>query len=179
MREWYPGVMSVLRIVLPDGMGFGWFKLDPGVFGYEPPRTFEGGLGLWGYLRAATAYVVEDETFGLVGYGCRLDASRDEVRAFPTDGVRKRVRFVAQGIDVKAQTGEIVSALLDREGKKVRLEMSDSTGLVETIHLEIRGLRAGDYEVGYRDATERRTVTDVLRLALPADRAEVIRIERI
>ena len=37
--------------VLPDGMGFGWFKLDPGVFACEPPKTFEGGSGLWAFLQ--------------------------------------------------------------------------------------------------------------------------------
>jgi len=64
LMKGYAGVMSVLHNVLPDGMGFSWFKLDPGVFGYEPPRTFEGGPGLWGFLRAAKACVVEDPTFG-------------------------------------------------------------------------------------------------------------------
>jgi hypothetical protein len=85
LMKGYPGVMAVLHNILPDGMGYGWFKLDPGTFSCEPPKTFEGGPGLWGFLRAAKSYVVHDEAFGRVGFGCRIDECGDQIRAFPRD----------------------------------------------------------------------------------------------
>ena len=87
----YPGVTSVLRCVQADGMGFAWFFYAPGVYGFEPPRTFEGGIALWGYLQTARAYVVEDPSFGLTGYGCRVDTGPDGIAIVPLDGVKKRV----------------------------------------------------------------------------------------
>jgi hypothetical protein len=179
LQKGYPGVMSVLHNVQPDGMGFGWFMLTPGVFGYEPPRTFEGGPGLWGYLRAAKAYVVRDQTFGLTGYGCRVEGTRDETRVSPNDGVRKRVRFVGEGIDIEAQTGEIASVRLRKKGDRLRLEMTDSTGLVKKIQLGIRGLEKGEYDVKYGVVAKRRRVRDVLELTLPIAQAKSITIGKV
>ena len=175
----YPGVMSVMHNVLPDGMGFAWFKFNPGVFGYEPPRTFEGGIGLWAYLRAAKAYVVEDRSFGLVGYGCRLETSANDIRVFPQDGVKKRVRFVAQRIDLEASAGEISSVALNQKDGSLNLQIADSTGLVKTVTLSIKGLQAGDYEMGFAGASERRSVKGALNLALPLEKAKSISIRRV
>jgi hypothetical protein len=110
----YAGMMSVLHNVLPDGMGFGWFKLDPGVFACEPPRTFEGGSGLWAFLQAAKSYVVNDPSFGWIGYGCRVENEANEVRVFPKDGVRKRLLIVPDKLQVILRRGEIKSLTFDR-----------------------------------------------------------------
>ncbi len=137
------------------------------------------GLGLWGFLRAAKAYVVEDPAFGLVGYGCRIERTADEIRAFPKDGVKKRLRFVAEKIDIEAAAGEIVSAALNAKCGDLELQMADSTNLVKIVRLAIKGLRPGDYEVSFDESKERRTVRDVLRLDLPFERAKVIRIWKV
>ncbi len=178
LMKGYPGVWSVMHNVQPDGMGFAWFMYNAGVFGYEPPRTFEGGLGLWGFLRATKAYVVDDPAFGLVGYGCRIERTADEIRAFPKDGVKKRLRFVAERIDIEAWAGEIASAALNAKTGDLELQMADSTNLVKIVRLAIRGLRPGDYEISFDESKERRTVRDVLRLDLPFERAKVIRVQK-
>jgi len=175
----YPGVMSVMRCVQPDGMGFAWFMYKPGVFGFEPPRTFEGGLSLWGFLRAAKAYVVEDPAFGLVGYGCRLENTADEIRAFPQEGVKKRVRFVAERIDIDVAAGEIASAALNPRAGSLDIRLTDSTGLVKTARLAVKGLQAGDYEVGFDGGAERRRVKDTLALEVPFEQAKEIRIWKV
>jgi len=152
---------------------------DPGVFGYEPPRTFEGGPGLWGYLRAAKAYVVEDPTFGWIGYGCRLETTADEIKAFPNDGVKKRVRFVSDRIDIEASAGEIISASFNRKAGSLGLEITDSTGLVKTARLAVQGLRPGDYREEFEGGAERRSVKDTLNIELPIDRARAISIKKL
>ena len=179
LMKGYAGVVSVLHNVLPDGMGFGWFKLDPGVFGYEPPRTFEGGPGLWGYLRAAKAYIVEDPTFGWIGYGCRLETTADEIKVFPKDGVKKRVRFVPDRIDIEVSAGEIISAVFNKKAGSLGLEITDSTGLVKTARLAVQGLRPGDYRVEFEGGAERRSVKDTLNIELPIDRARAISIKKL
>jgi hypothetical protein len=174
----YPGVMSVLRNVQPDGMGFAWFMYAPDVFGFEPPRTFEGGLGLWGFLRAAKAYVVEDPSFGWIGYGCRVEAGPEDIKAMPNDGVRKRLCFVAAGLDVEVRAGEIARASFRPKDGRLSLELADSTGLVRTARLTIRGLSAGDYDVGTAAGAERRAVADLLELERPMAEAADILIAR-
>jgi len=179
LTKGYAGVMSVLHNVLPDGMGFGWFMLNPGVFGYEPPRTFEGGPGLWGFLRAAKAYVVEDRSFGLVGYGCKIETTADEIRVFPKDGVKKRVRFVPDRIEIEASTGEIACAVFNKKAGSLGLELTDSTGLVKTVRLTVKGLQVGDYEVRFEGGAERRNVKDILNLELPINQAKAINIRKL
>jgi hypothetical protein len=179
LMKGYPGVMSVLHNLHPDGMGYGWFNLTPGIFGYEPARTFESGPGLWGCLRAAKSYVVEDPAFGLVGYGCRLETAPDEIRVFPQDGVKKRIRFVADRLDIEAMTGEITRAAFSRQSARLTLQMADSTGLVKTVNLTIKGLQPGVYEVRHGTAASRRDVKETLTLDLPLAQAKAINIQKI
>src|SRR5262249_46785674 len=143
----YAGMMSVLHNVLPDGMGFGWFKLDPGVFACEPPRTFEGGSGLWAFLQAAKSYVVNDPGFGCIGYGCRVETEADQVRVFPKDGVRKRLMIVPDKLQVSLRRGEIKSLTFDRKTSAVNLEIEDTIGMVKTVPVIIEGLEPGEFEV--------------------------------
>ncbi len=179
LMKGYPGVMSVLHNLHPDGMGYGWFTLTPGIFNYEPARTFESGPGLWGYLRAAKSYVVDDSVFGLVGYGCSLETTQDEIRVIPQDGVRKRIRLVSDRIDIEASTGEITQAAWNKQAGLLTLEMADSTGLVRSVNLAVKGLQPGIYEIRRASTAERREVKEILSLALPLSQAKSIAIRRV
>lgn len=174
----YAGVMSVLHNILPEGMGFGWFRLDPGVFACDPARTFEGGPGLWGFLRAAKAYVVDDPVFGRVGVGCRVEPDGEAVKVVPRDGVRKRVRLTADRLDVQASSGEIAECVFEPRRAGVRLRMEDTTGLVRVVRLQIDGLEAGMYTVRTGDVEESRAVQGTLRLAVPVGLAACITVTR-
>ncbi len=149
----YAGVMSVMHNVLPDGMGFNHFICTPGIFDNEPPRTFESGPGLWGFLRSAKSYVVSDPAFGLTGCGCAVESRRsqhdDQLVVTLKDGVRKRLRFVDEKIDFEATQGEIVRATWDKPRNSFELEMEDSTGHVKTAALFVRGLEKGEYRVSH------------------------------
>jgi len=179
LMKGYPGVMSVMRCVQPDGMGFAWFMYDPDVFGFEPPRTFEGGIALWAFLRTAKAYVVEDRSFGLVGYGCRLEESAHEIRGFPKDGVKKRVRFVSEKIDLEVVKGEITYVIFNKKDMSLSLHLSDSTGHVKTTSFAVKGLQAGEYEVKMDGVSELHRVEDILFLTYPIDQAKAINIRKV
>jgi len=166
----------VVSNVLADGMGFWGFIFKPGVFHHIPPRTFEGGLELWGFLRAAKSYLVEDKSFGLVGYGCRVETTGDNIIVFPEDGLRKRVRLVAQKIDLEALAGEIKSFEFNKKDGSLRLEMTDSTGLVKKARLVVRGLKRGRYQISQGKAVESQVVKDVLTIEFTLNQAEEISI---
>ena len=86
----YAGVVSVMANVLPGGMGYNFFICTPGIYDREPPRTFEGGSGLWGFLKSSKSYVVKDPTFGEVGFGCKVEATDRALTVYPKDGLQKR-----------------------------------------------------------------------------------------
>lgn len=174
----YAGVVSVMHNVLADGMGFAWFMLRPGVFACEPPKTFENGPGLWGFLRSAKSYVVNDALFGTVGFGCRVEVSSGSVRVYPRDGVRKRLRFVEENIDIEMATGEIQAVAHRQPDRYLEIQTGDSTGIVRTVNLAVRGLPQGPYKVSTAHYASQVKVTDTLDLSFPLAEAKVITIER-
>jgi hypothetical protein len=178
----YAGMMSVLHNVLHDGMGFGWFKLDPGVYACEPPRTFEGGSGLWAFFQGAKSYVVSDQSFGLIGYGCRVENEKDneanEIRVFPKDGVRKRLMIVPEKLQVQVQRGEIKSFIFEREARAVRMEIEDTTGIVKTVPVTIEGLEAGEYRLQTKNSEMQVQASEKLMFEVPVEEAGSLYLRR-
>lgn len=175
----YAGMMSVLHNVLPDGMGFGWFKLDPGVFACEPPRTFEGGSGLWAFIQAAKSYVVNDPTFGWIGYGCRVENEANQVRVFPKDGVRRRVLVVPDKIHVTLRRGELKCLTLGRQTSGLDLQIEDITGIVKTVPVRIEGLEPGEYRIRTATSELRARASEKMEFEVPLEEAKSLQISRV
>jgi hypothetical protein len=174
----YAGVMSVEVDLLPDGMCFAHFISTPGIFDFTPPRTLDGGIAQFGFLKAIKSYVMKDDSFGLIGCGCRVESSGNEIRVYPRDGLKKRLRFVPQKIDLEAAQGEVDQVTMSDDAKWLELSLSDSTGVVIKAELEIEGLDKGEYLVRYGGSAKRMPVADALKLSLPIADAKLIRIER-
>lgn len=175
----YPGHASMMTEINTEGAGYGWFMCTPGIYAHEPPRTFENGPAIWAFLRGAKAWVVKDAVFGLSGLGCTVESKGGEVVARPNDGVRKRLRFVAEKIDLNASSGEFQEVGLGADGVSLRLRMVDSTGVVRTANVSIRGIPAGTYAVRHSGGEERVTVADVLRVRAPIGGASDISVKKI
>jgi hypothetical protein len=146
LAKGYGGVTSVMANVTYDGMGFNYYDCRAGVLDHQPPITWEGGCGLWGFLQATKAYVVKDPAFGLIGYGCEVMSTSEKVTVIPYDGLRKRVFFAEQKIEVEALAGEINEVSLSR-ADRISLAMTDSTGLAKQAILRVHGLADGKYHI--------------------------------
>ncbi len=173
----YAGVMSVQANNLPDGMGFGFFRYDPEIFAPWPACTLDNGIGQYGFFKAAKAYVVNDEAFGLVGYGCDVEQTEDGLVVCPRDGLRKRVRLVDEGIDIETRQGEIDTLVYDRSSASIILHMDDSTGLVHTVKAKIEGFGAEEVRVSFGDDTRTVDASDGLTITVPVDKASAICLE--
>jgi hypothetical protein len=175
----YAGVMSVLHNVLLDGMGFGWFRLDPGVFACEPPKTFEGGPGLWGFVRAAKSYVVLDDSFGLMGYGCQVSELGDELTIVPKDGIRKRIRVVDERLDVEVSRGEVKKLRFNRRTRELQIEIEDTTGIVQTAQITVKGLAPGKYYLMTRTSQMDIQATNELIVSAPIADATMLKLSKL
>jgi hypothetical protein len=175
----YAGVMSVMHNVLPGGMGFNHFICTPGIFDNEPPRTFESGSGLWGFLRAAKSYVIKDDTFGLIGCGCSVEESAERVIVVPKDGVRKRLRFADDQVDIELTQGELNRVAWNKARQSCELEVEDTTGCVKTAAFLLRGLEKGEYRVRYGNSSKRISSEGTLLVETPISQARNIRIEKL
>jgi hypothetical protein len=174
----YAGVMSVEVDLLADGMCYAHFISTPGIFDFTPPRTLDGGIAQFGFLNAVKSYVIEDDAFGLVGCGCRVESVPGEIRVHPRDGLRKRLRFVSQKIDLEVGQGEIDQVTMGDQTRWFELCLSDSTGFVKKAEFDLTGLEKGVYLVRHGSSTERMTNCGTLSISLPIDDATLIRIER-
>lgn len=174
----YAGVMSVMHNVLPDGMGFNFFICTPGVLDHEPPRTFESGEGLWGFLQAAKSYVMKDDAFGLIGCGCGVEVSGDRIIVTPKDGLRKRVRFVEEGVDLEATQGEISQLVFAKSPFAIELKMSDSTGVVKTAAVNIQGIPKGAYRIRHGRTAKKIYSDGSLTASTPMAEAGHLEIEK-
>jgi hypothetical protein len=174
----YAGVMSVEVNLLPDGMCFAHFISTPGVYDFTPSRTLDGGIAQFGFLKAVKSYVMRDDSFGLIGCGCRVESSGKEIRVYPRDGLKKRLRFVPQKIDLEAAQGEVDQITISDDTRWLELSLSDSTAVVKKAELEIKGLDKGAYLIRYGGSADRKLVSDVLKLSLPIADAKLIRIEK-
>lgn len=162
LAKGYGGVTSVMANVTSDGMGFNYYDCRAGVLDHEPPITWEGGCGLWGFLQAIKAYVVKDPTFGLIGYGCDVKSMPEKTTVIPYDGLRKRVFFAEDKIEVEALAGEITEVSLSRTNR-ISLAMADSTGLVKQAILRVYGLPDGKYHItGGRESHDAQSLAGVL-----------------
>ncbi|MGD1106037.1 MAG: DUF5695 domain-containing protein [Terracidiphilus sp.] len=119
----YAGVMSVEVDLLPDGMCFAHFISTPGIYDFTPPRTLDGGIAQFGFLKAVKSYVIRDDSFGLIGCGCRVESSGKEIRVYPQDGLKKRLRFVPQKINLEAAQGEVDQVTISDDGKQWELSV--------------------------------------------------------
>jgi hypothetical protein len=160
----YGGILSVMANLLPDGMGFGQFVSSPGTQAFDPPRTLDGGIGMYGFFKAAKSYVFRDPSFGLIGAGCDVTEAGPRITATLRDGLRKRLRFIEQKLDVEAQKGEIVSATLEVSSGSLTLAMADSTSLSPGARVVITGLAPGKYSVSYGSQKTTQSVKDSLIL---------------
>ncbi len=174
----YAGIMSVMANLLPDGMGFGHYVSSPGVQAFDPPKTLDNGIGMYGFFKAAKSYVFQDQSFGTIGAGCDVQVAGSRVTARPRDGLRKRLRFMESRVDLEAEKGEIISATADTSGRYVALEMGDSTSLVEEVRVVVKGLQPGSYSIAYGARKETRSISDTVILEWPLKESRSIVVQR-
>jgi len=174
----YAGLVSVMANLLPDGMGFGWFRYSPSVFAHDPPRTLDNGIGQYGFFKAAKAYVVNDPTFGLIGYGCHVTKEDDSISVIPWDGLKKRLRFMPEGIDIELIQGELARLELDRNVSSLKLYIGDSTGYVRDAEVILVGINNSQVRVAYGGRSQLLSVsTGEIQLKIPVELAGKVQID--
>lgn len=138
----YGGLLSCLANLRANGVAYGWFLWRPEHMGFDP-RTLDIGIGLYGFLQAVKSYVVNDETFGLIGYGCNIDTNNGgHWKITPWDGLGKRLVLAPLRIEIIVEKGELTQVDVDPKSRRISLELTDSTGFVKDVNLLVKGMNA-------------------------------------
>ena len=119
------GLASFLTSVRASGAARGWFTWWPDRTGFDS-RSLDTDLGLYGYLRAAAAYVLTEPTFGLTGYMCAARPGPDgSIEVEPANGVDDTIHFCDHDLSVYA-TAPIRRARFHPAGRVLELEVAPS-----------------------------------------------------
>ena len=152
LRLGYGGLSSFLSTVRRDGAAHGWFLCWPDRFGFDT-RSLDTDMGLYNYVRHARGYVVEDEDFGIIGYGCLPARTEHGLEIDVLDGVGRQLFIVPLGLKLEVPCGGLRHIWLDErihrcvvlfaKGSSARLDdvllLSDSPWKIELMNMETGG----------------------------------------
>jgi Family of unknown function (DUF5695) len=134
------GLSSFLTSVRENGAARGWFTWWPDRTGFDS-RSLDTDLGLYAYLRAAAAYVLTEEPFGLVGYGCSVrPVPGDGIAVTPANGVDDRVYFCDHDLAVLASSR--LHQVVLSAGASVLTVDAGPVGLPGTVRVQGREVRS-------------------------------------
>lgn len=96
----------------------------------------------------------------------------------PADLGRINSGDLAAAFDLTAATREF-EKVTPRGKTDLQVQMGDSTGLVKSAQVTVRGLPAGTYEVRYSGNSQRMPETDVMTLQVPIASVGQVAIRRV
>lgn len=129
LRYAYAGLTSFLTTIRGDGSANGWFLWWPDRFGFDS-RSLDTDMGMYAYLRTARSYIVEDEAFGLCGYGCDPIAREDVLDISILDGVGRTIDIIPLGLRIRSVNGGMRRISLNAVTRECRIVGADATDVV-------------------------------------------------
>lgn len=109
LRVAYGGLMGGITNIDQTGFSSAAFHAWPDMMKWDP-YSGDYGMGFFGHAYAAATYLVNDPTFGWVGYGGNVSQARGGVRIEPRDGARARLFVAPAGAWITLEAGKIASA---------------------------------------------------------------------
>jgi hypothetical protein len=139
------GLFGIWSLVRNDGAaGMGFCPDSASAMYGIAPSTGDIGLGLYQYLREATALVVPLRPGGVQTVGCHLQVDtvnhEDVYTVRPWDGVGRRISVRRLGLDVALDFGHIDELRFDAAKRRVQLEIRNPAGWEVTCRTRVRGM---------------------------------------
>jgi len=152
LMQGYAGVLAPWPSVGKTGDGSTGYHTDPWVREFDPLST-AGAIGLWGSLRGLGSYLVRDEHFGLLGFGCDVSASRGYT-IIPQDGLSKRAYFQPIGVGVELDVGRLTKVAASESGTTLWVAFTVDESFETRTTVTVSGLREGTYRLTANGETQ-------------------------
>ena len=110
LRVAYGGMMGGITNIDQDGFSSAAFHSAPDMMRWDP-YSGDYGMGFFGHAYAAGSYLVNDPTFGWIGFGGDVREGRGEVSIVPRDGARSRLFIAPAGQWIELEAGKIAKAV--------------------------------------------------------------------
>ena len=126
----YGGLSSFLSTLRRDGAAYGWFLCWPDRTGFDT-RSLDTDMDLYGYLLIARSYVLEENGFGLVGFGCMPDEQENILEIDILDGVGRSLTIVPLDLKIEYTPGGLKHVSIDRIQMTCEISFKESADDIE------------------------------------------------
>ncbi len=182
----YAGLLGVWSLVDEEGKASMCYTPDASSNHYGYNRySGDSGLGLYGYLRAAGAYVdlIRIGSSRIeVGFGCRISQEGEgRLHAVIADGINKRFRYPQFNFFADTEKTDLTELTMERNRTYVRMTLKNQLGETLMENIRIRGFWGEDYVADIDGVEQKGSVQDgVLRhsLEVPPEKSVTVTFTR-
>jgi hypothetical protein len=123
LRVAYGGLMGGITNIDQEGFSSAAFHSAPDMMSWDA-YSGDYGMGFFGHAYAAATYLVNDSTFGWLGFGGNVSQAGGEVRITPKDGARTRLFIAPIGAWLTLEAGKIDAAAYTPATGKITLTLA-------------------------------------------------------
>ena len=136
LRVAYGGLLGALTNIDRDGFASTAFHSYPDQMRFD---AFSGdyGMGFFGHAFATATYLVNDPTFGWLGFGGNVSKVGGEIRIEPKDSARSRLFVAPVRLWIEMQSGKIDAAEYSPSGGGVTLYLAPTSAHTPVAYLSV------------------------------------------
>lgn len=142
LRVAYGGLLGSITNINQEGFGSAAFHSNPDMMRFDA-YTGDYGMSFFGHAYATAAYLVNDTTFGYVGFGGIVEKSGNTVRIEPKDAFRKRIYIAPAGLWLTLDAGQFERAEYDTASGRVRVYLAKADRYTPKAYLNVETTVAG------------------------------------
>ena len=136
LRVAYGGMMGGITNIDQEGFSSAAFHAWPDMMKWDP-LSGDYGMGFYGHALTAATYLVNDPTFGWLGFGGDVTLGKDGVQVQPKDGARSRVFVAPAGAWITLDAGKIANVVYTPANGAILLMLDPATATTPTARLRI------------------------------------------
>ncbi|PZQ62780.1 MAG: hypothetical protein DI544_00835 [Sphingomonas taxi] len=126
LRIAYGGMMGGITNIDRDGFSSAAFHSWPDMMSWDP-YSGDYGMGFFGHAYAAATYLVNDPTFGWLGFGGDVAENGGTVTIVPKDGARARLFVAPAGQWITLAAGKIAHASYTPASGRITITLDAAT----------------------------------------------------
>jgi hypothetical protein len=135
-------MMGGITNIDQEGFSSAAFHAWPDMMKWDP-YTGDYGMGFYGHALAAATYLVNDPTFGWLGFGGDVTQGKDGVQIQPRDGARSRLFVAPAGAWITLDAGKIANVTYTPVNGAINVTLDPATATTPTARLRIETTTAG------------------------------------